>query len=76
MLEVNLPKGPIAGNREAQDGNPGIALGAHALNLERSPGERRERGYSFSPFSWSSEHTVMRCVSGYVLVKGVGWQAR
>lgn len=36
MLEVNLPKGPIAGNRGSQDGNPGIALGAHALNLERS----------------------------------------
>lgn len=36
MLEVSLPQGPIAGSRGGQGGNPGFALGAHALTLEGS----------------------------------------
>ena len=70
MLEVNRPKGPLAGNRGSQDGNPGITLEAHALNLEGSLEKEGSEGLQLLTIQLEFRaHCVMRCASGNVLVR-------
>ena len=70
MLEVHLPKGPIAGSRGSQDGNPGFSPGAPALTPEGSLEKERSEGLWLLTIQLEFRaHCVMRCASGNVLVR-------